>query len=408
MTRVGYIVKRYPRYSETFIVNEILAHEAAGLELSIFALRIPTDTHFQPAIAEVRAPVHYLRRGGVTAAALWEEVQRTAAFNRRVWRELDQAQGCEGDELYQALLLAQQVRLQGLTHMHAHFGTTAATVARLASRFTGIPYTFTAHAKDIFHEYVDRDALAQKIADASSVVTVSDFNVDYLSRQFPRSASHIGRVYNGIDLRLFPFAPPIDRPPVILAVGRLVEKKGFSDLIDACALLREQQVEFECRIVGAGELVTPLKNQIHCLGVADRVTLTGPLPQGQVRQAMQSASLLVAPCITASTSDQDGLPTVILEAMALGTPVVATNVTGIPEAVIHEHTGLVVPQRQPACIAQATRRLLDDGRERLRFAIAARQRAEDLFDVHQNAAALRRVFANCAVSHAMPVLQGVG
>ena len=139
----------------------------------------------------------------------------------------------------QALQLAELVSDRGITHLHAHFGSVATTVARLAARITDVTYSFTAHAKDIFHADVDADDLRRKLSDAAAVVTVSDFNVDYLRRHYGSAADRVTRVYNGIDLDRFAFTPPIDRSPVIAGVGRLVEKKGFGDLVTACALLVE-------------------------------------------------------------------------------------------------------------------------------------------------------------------------
>lgn len=162
---VGYVLKRYPRYSETFVVNEILAHEAAGLNIKIFALRPPSDTHFQNIISQVRAPVTYIKKpiqGRVSeslnslaptaASYFWAELQEASKVIPDFWPKLAIAQGEQASTVYQAAWLAREARLKGITHLHAHFGTVATSVARLASHFTGIPYTFTAHAKDIFHE----------------------------------------------------------------------------------------------------------------------------------------------------------------------------------------------------------------------------------------------------------------
>ncbi|MCA9260745.1 MAG: hypothetical protein KDA61_16140, partial [Planctomycetales bacterium] len=178
--RVGYVVKRYPRFSETFIVNEILAHEQAGADLAIFALRPGCDPRYQPAIAQVKAKVHYLRYEGVKAETLWQALLQCTADGGDTAQLLVDASAATATETLQAVELANAVRKQGIGHLHAHFGTSAATVARLAARLAGVPYTFTAHAKDIYHEEVDCDHLAAKIADAHSVVTVSDFNLRHL------------------------------------------------------------------------------------------------------------------------------------------------------------------------------------------------------------------------------------
>src|SRR5262245_52307266 len=183
-SRVAYVLKRYPRYSETFVVNEVLAHEIAGLEICIFALRPPTDPHFQEAISRVLAPVVYISGEHIRADALWSVLHGVGSDFPRTWPQLNACGDASGSEMYQAALLARELEARQIDHIHAHFATTAATVARLSSLFTGIPYTFTAHAKDIYHESVTRSELRQKIESAARVVTVSDFNLSFLSEEF--------------------------------------------------------------------------------------------------------------------------------------------------------------------------------------------------------------------------------
>jgi len=395
--RVAYVVKRYPRYSETFIVNEILAHEAAGLELEIFALYPPLDTHFQDAIAKVRAPVHYLIAQNLTADELWGALQEASEVLPELWEKLEYTKGKEAVNVFRAVRLAKAVRERGITHLHAHFANAAATVARLAAHFAGVTYSVTAHAKDIFHEEVNEASLAQKLRDAAAVVTVSDFNVRDLERRF--GPLNLRRVYNGLDLAKFPFTSPLERPKTIVAVGRLVEKKGFADLLNACALLAARGERFRCLVVGTGELAGALRRQVRALGLEGCVELVGPRPQGEVVSLIREASAFAAPCVVAEDGNRDGLPTVLLEAMALGTPCVSTDVTGIPEVLRHKETGLRVPQRDPVALADALARLLNDGALRARLARGARALIEREFDVTKNAARLRELFA------AAPTLQ---
>ena len=406
--KVGYVLKRYPRFSETFVVNEILAHEAAGLTIEIFALRPNTDTHFQHAIADVRAPINHLRYGGIKAETLWSELDAFAQEFPNKTNLLSAATGYPAVEVFQAILLARQIRARGIEHLHAHFGTTAASVARLASLLTNVPYTFTAHAKDIFHEQVNEEMLGRKIAAAAAVVTVSDFNVSDLSKRFPQSSDKIRRIYNGLPLERYPYSVPTNRPPKIVAVGRLVEKKGFSDLIDACEMLAEAAIDFECAIIGGGDLKDSLHSQIQQLKLAEHVTLAGPLPQQEVHKAVREASVCVAPCITATSGDRDGLPTVLLESMALGTPCLSTAVTGIPEIIRHEKTGLLVPEREPAELALAIQRLLDDLPLRVRLSAAARDLFERDFSIEVNTAQMRNVFSQCQPQFIQRPLAEVG
>lgn len=398
--RIAYVLKRYPRFSETFVVNEILAHEAAGFELDIFALRPPADSRFQPDIARVKAEVSYLRSGSIRAGQLWQQLTPFLECRNEAVFELGAALDTNGEEVCQALELAQAVQRRGITHLHAHFGTSATTVARMASLLTGVPYTFTAHAKDIFHEYVDANALEQKIADAARVVTVSQFNVDHVAAAYPEHADKMVRIYNGLPLERYPLRTDAPREPLVLAVGRLVEKKGFDDLITACGTLRDRGIGFRCEIVGGGDLHETLERQIDRLELGARVQLTGSLPLDQVAERMRRAAVLAAPCITASTGDRDGLPTVLLEAMATGTPCVATDVTGIPEVIRDGETGILLPERQPSLLADALATVLAAPSLGRKFALAARQLIEQSFDVQRNAQQLRQVFSEAVVQPA--------
>src|SRR6266404_5079965 len=354
--RVGYIVKRYPRYSETFIVREILAHEQAGWELEIFALCPPNDTHFQDLIARVRAPVHYLyfpAEGLVspnaatlplTATHFWQALQNSSKVYPDLWSGLADIGDADARDVFQALLVAREVGAKRIEHLHAPFAHETATVARLASHLSGVPFSFTARAKDIFHETVQADDLRRKLRDASGVVTVSAFHLEYLRQSYGEFAHKVEHIYNGLDVDEFQYHSPESRPPVILGVGRLVEKKGFGDLIDACGILVGRGVAFRCEIIGEGPLEPQLSAQIERLGLRNCIEMLGPLPQNEVMEAMQGASVLAMPCVIASDGDRDGLPNVIQEALAVGTPVISTDVAGIPEVVRDEETGLQVPK----------------------------------------------------------------
>jgi glycosyltransferase involved in cell wall biosynthesis len=391
-TRIGYVLKRYPRYSETFVVNEILAHEAAGLEIEIFALRPPCDSHFQSIIARVRAPVHYLPTAGLKAVGFWHALEKAGEVFPNIWPALGAARGHDVGEVHQAVRLARKAREKGIRHLHAHFATSATSVARLAAGFAGLPYTFTAHAKDIFHEEVRPEDLRRKLSDAAGVVTVSDYNLNHLRGRYGPAAARVQRIYNGLDLGVFPFTAPEVRAPEIVSVGRLVEKKGFAHLIDACAILAARGRPFACRIIGTGDLEAELRAQIARLGLDGRVQLTGPRPQEDVIEHVTNAAVFAAPCVIGSDNNRDGLPTVLLESMALGTPCVSTDVTGIPEVLHHDETGLMVAQRDPSALADAIERLLSDPGERVRLASRARRLIETEFDIHRNAARMRRLF----------------
>jgi glycosyltransferase involved in cell wall biosynthesis len=406
--RVGFVVKRYPRYSETFIVREILAHEEAGLAIDIFALRPPNDGHFQDLIARVRASVSYLylpaegliaedlAAATLTVSYFWRAVAEASAALPGLYAALAEGRDEEARHVYQAVLLARDVRQRGIHHLHAPFASDAASVTRLAARFAGISYSFTARAKDIFHESVQPDALRRKLRDAAGVVTVSDYHLDYLRRTYGPLASRVQRIYNGLDLEEFRYESPRDRPVRIVAIGRLVEKKGFADLIDACALLARRGRSFSCRIIGHGALKSELRAQIERLKLQEFIELVGPRPQSDIIKEVQGAAVLAAPCIVGNDGDRDGLPNVIQEALALGTPVVSTDVTGIPEVVRDGETGLRVPQRDPAALAAALERLLTDRDLRVELASRARRFMEAEFDIRRTTARRRALFQAAA------------
>jgi len=256
-----------------------------------------------------------------------------------------------------------------------------------------LPWTFTAHAKDIFHDEVSQDDLAQKCRDAAAVITVSDFNQSHLRQQFGHSARDIVRVYNGLDLDRLTYAIDGPRTVDVLAVGRLVDKKGFDVLVDACAQLHASGRAITCDIIGEGDREPTLREQIATRGLGGFVRLLGPRPQREVMAALRGAQVFAAPCLIGADGNRDGLPTTILEAMASGTPCIATPVTGIPEAVRPGHTGVLVPCGDTNALAGAIARMLDDPDERRRLARSARSLIESCFDARVTARQLRSVFA---------------
>lgn len=392
--RVGYVLKMYPRFSETFVVTEILAREELGADIEIFSLRAPVDPRFHDSLARVQAPVRYVprvRRAEDLWAALAEARAVLGPLPDSVMGELMRV---EAEDAAQALAVAVAARRSGLTHLHAHFASLATTVARLAALAAGLTYSFTAHAKDLFHEQVSRDDVVRKVADAHHVVTISTYNVAHL-RAIGADPGRVRLVYNGLDLDAFrprtevPGARRGERELHVVGVGRFVEKKGFAHLLVAVAQLRARGVPARLTLVGGGELDAPLRAAAASLGLDDAVTFTGPLPQPRVREVVASADVLAAPCVVAADGNADGLPTVVLEAMALGTPCVTTAVTGLGEAIVHERTGLVVAQHDAVALADALHRLHTDPALARTLAAAARRLVEQRFDARQQAAQLQ-------------------
>ena len=390
--KVGYVLKMYPRFSETFIVTELVQMQRLGVDLEVFSLRPPADGRFHASLAELRAPVTYLQHLGLRAGDVWQTLREATAELGDLGGHLDELLVSDLRDAVHAVQIARAVRQRGIAHLHAHFASVSAVVARLAARLAKISYSVTAHAKDIFHQDVDPEQLRRILADASSVVTVSDFNLDHLRTSFGPDADHVRRVYNGIDLDEFGYSEPANRPPVVAAVGRLVEKKGFGDLLDAAALLRDSGRSFRVDLVGTGQLEDDLVARIARLGLTEQVRMLGGLPQNEVVRIVGGAAVFAAPCVIGADGNRDGLPTVLLEAMALGTPCVATPVTGIPEVLIHGVTGLLVPDRDPVALADALARLLDDADLRTSVARAARDLVEAEFDTTRQARQVAECF----------------
>ena len=391
--RIGYVLKRYPRFSETFIVSEILAHEAVGLEIEIFALRSVQETHFQDMLGRVRAPVTRVPDSFRSAEMLWTLICEARDTLPGGWAALGSIEGADGRDVAQAIIIALACHARGITHLHAHFGTVSTSVARLAAWLAGITYSFTTHAKDIYHNYEEPVELAIKLRDAAAAVTISDFNVAYLRERFGVDAEKVVRIYNGLDLDRFTWLPP-RAGGEILAIGRLVEKKGFDILIAAMERLRARGRDATSRIIGAGEAEEALQAQIDAAGLGDQVRLDGPRPQADIMAALRDAAMLVCPSVVGEDGNRDGLPTVLLEAMALGTPCIATDVTGIPELARDGETGLCVAERDADALAAAIACLLDDQELGRRFSEAGRALIEREFDIASNAASLRCVFAD--------------
>ncbi|GAB14262.1 putative glycosyltransferase [Arthrobacter globiformis NBRC 12137] len=390
----AYVLKMYPRFSETFIVSEILAREAAGERIEIFALRPTTDARFHPELARVKAPVTYVGRPQSTSG-VWESLRAAASagLTDGVSQALGELAAADPDDAVQAINLAAELQRRNVRHLHAHFASAATAVARLASLITGIPYSFTAHAADIFRDTVNREDLRTKLADAHHVVTISDYNLQYLRHHFPQQAERLRLVRNGLELARFPYRDPrpVGTTVRVAAVGRLVEKKGFQHLLPALASLIGSGVRADVRIAGTGMMANELQSALEQLGLSRHVRMLGPQTQDQIHELLDWADVFVAPCIVGSDGNADGIPTVLLEAMATGTPCVSTAVTGIPEVIRDGSTGLLVEPGDPALLVQAILRITSPATDRTLLARNARTLIEREYDAGRQAAALRRL-----------------
>lgn len=391
---VGYVLRKFPVLSETFILNEMLELEAQGVRLEIFTLRPTNDPRFHEDLSRLQARITYVpgpdeltrlvRHHGRLSRQKRQDYLRTLGFAASrfrpslLWRFL------------QAGFIASEARRLRVTHLHAQFANHPTTVAMLAARMAGIPFSFTAHAMDIFKAQVDRRVLARKVEAARFVATVSAFNQRYLEEIAGPAGAKVRLVSNGIDLTRFaPNGTPPASPFRLLCVARLVEKKGHGVLLDACRLLTERGLEFQCDLVGKGGLRPQLEAQIRRDGLQDRVRLLGPATQGEVRAHYHRAHLYVLPCLVAADGNRDGLPVSLVEALACGLPVVSTPVTGIPEVVRDGENGLMVPSNDPVALADAIAGLIQDRSRYEALRRGARPSVESRFDHHQTAAMLR-------------------
>ncbi len=402
--RVGYVLKKFPRYSETFILREVLALERLGVDVHVLSLHLPRDGRFHGSLSELRRSVHYLedRSAPKALGAVLPLLPEDPGGRRRVtdlfWETLDRGDPRLLGYLARGIEIAALVRERGITHLHAHFATSACEVARVAAAIAGVTYSFTAHAKDIYADDVDRRGLDLKLRDAAFAVTVCDANVDYLRAMHASANGTVRRLFNGIRLDRETDARPAGEhrdgsaPAVdVLAVGRFVEKKGFSMLLDSLAEVRRRGVPFSCRILGDGELFEDVRAHRDRLGLGDVVDLPGSASSEQIRAQMATAGFLVCPSIVAGNGDQDALPTVLLEAMAAGLATIGTRVGGIGEILNGGRAGRLIDP-DPAALTDAICELLTRPERRAHFASEGRAHAAENFDVDRNVARLAEWF----------------
>jgi len=415
---IAYIIKSWPRLSETFILSEVAALERQGALLRIFSVKEPDAGPVHAGIAEVRAKVTYLDLPRHWASALPANARSFWRWPGRYCRTLAEAAATVIRHRRLAALrhflkagyLADMLFREPVAHLHAHFATSPSLVAMFTHQLTGVPYSLTAHAKDI---YVNRpDLIRAEIERAQAVVTCTDYNRRYLLSQFSSACDGKLRcIYHGLDLSQFKlraqfkFQAPGARdtgPPLVLAVARLVEKKGLSDLIVAAGLLRRRGRRFRVDIIGNGPLHQALEVRVSEFALSDCVRLLGAQPHEVVHQAYRQASVFALPCIITANGDRDGIPNVLLEAMASGVPVVATQVSGIPELIDAERDGLLVEPNSPEKLADAIDRLLTQPELGERLASAARSKIEARFSVEDGARQLLELFRRAASPAADP------
>jgi colanic acid/amylovoran biosynthesis glycosyltransferase len=386
---IAYVVSRFPKLTETFVVRELIEMERLGARIELFALQRGREAVVQEDLEQLacRASYGFLfsremlrahwfflsRRPGVYLRAFTEAVSGT-------WRSLNYLAGAV---LFfpRAVCFAYRVERSGVAHIHAQFANHPALAALVMSRLTGIPFSFSARGSDI---HVNRTMLREKVAAARFVIAVSHANRNViLAACDPHAADKVHVVYGGIDTdRFAPSRTRPEPPPLrILCVGRFEEVKGHATLIAACAELARRGVPFECHLAGEGRLRGQIEMQIAGSGLDDSVILHGAVPQAQVARLLGTATVFVLATLPAANGKKEGIPNVLKEAMACALPVVASDISGIPELVEHGRTGLLVPPGQPAAVADALELLASNRRLRERIGRAACAVISARFDV---------------------------
>jgi glycosyltransferase involved in cell wall biosynthesis len=398
--RIAYLFSRYPVVSQTFCDSEMLALEKEGFPIEIGSLNRPPNSFRHERLDRLKAEIHYPPPADVLAGfcdttefreKLGPTIQRHDEHYGTGYKALTRARN--------AYFMAQKFRQLGVQHVHVHFANRA-THSALFLKKLGLPFSFTAHAQDFMFDLGSQALLAEMVREATFVVAVSDYSRDLLAEMCAEGEDKIIRIYNGIELDDFRRTPVKQCSPLrLVSVGRLIEFKGFHHLLGACALLKAQEIPVETHIIGEGPMRADLEAKIDREGLHDQVKLLGVRSQEEIKHELAQADLFVLPSIVDPVGASDILPTVITEAMACHLPVISTNVTGIPEMVESEKTGLLVEPCDEAALAHAISRLGADPETRQRMGEAGRQRAERLFSFKATASVLGSHF----VQHAAPI-----
>ena len=377
------LVNGFPRLSETFVLHELLELERQGVRLHVIALRHPEETVVQEATARLRAEVEYLPDLSEAAPRLALRVAHAALLLRRPSSYLqDLAEVVASPDfsrtnLRRSVLLAHRLVRLGAPALYVHFAHKPATLGRFAALLAGVPYALSAHAKDIWltppHE------LARKVCDAEVVLTCTAEGYRNLL-ELSAGRTPVSLAYHGVEVAARTRGDANRHgPPVVLSVGRLVEKKGYDVLLRAAALVHRRGVDFRLRIVGEGVEWARLQRLVHEVGLTDRVVFLGPLSEAEVQVEYERADAFALACRELENGDRDGIPNVLLEAMAHALPVVATTCAGVLEAV-GEESALLAPQGDPVAVAAQLERVLLDSALRERLGAAAQAQVRQRFD----------------------------
>src|SRR5438034_6166900 len=404
--RLGYLYSRYPVISQTFCDTEMLALERLGIALEIGSIYPPLNICRHEHISRLRAPIHYAPLHLILR--IWEKDAKTTGEWPRELVELHERKSGSSVKAEQrarnALYFADLFTRNGVDHFHVHFTNRAAHTALFLKEICGIPFSVTAHGQDFMTDLGNDELLREICAAAEFVAAETDYSRHLLCQRCPDCATKICRVYNGIDLELFPNPLPStpNTMPRILSVGRLVAFKGFEHLIDACAELARRGLDFTCEIIGDGPLRDDLQTKIDMLTLSPRVNLLGSLSQGAVLEKLQATDIFALASVMDRQGASDIFPTVIIEAMAAARPVVSTRLAGIPESIVHGETGLLVPPGDTMALAQALEQLIQNPELQARYGRAGRARVEQHFRIEHTVAPLLQLLQKTSVAPAKP------
>ena len=385
MALFAYLFERFPSFGQTFCYREVAELYRQGITPPIFSIRNPKDEPPQDWDTRIVRRVHYLPE----VRKMLEEVQRASKKRRlspAIIAALDEwGRRTDFLRLYQAVYVGLRLQDLGIDHIHAHFAGMAARTAFWIAKFFPITFSFTTHANDIFAPRNFEIGLEKLIQTARLIITETDYSEEFLRERFPERADRIHRIYNGLNLAEFGHADFSSDPPLIVAIGRLIAKKGFANLIRACGLLVEHRISFRCEIFGEGPLENQLGAQIEDLGLQERVQLLGAKPQHDLREHLARANVFVMPSVAEAEGGMDNLPTVIMEAMAAGLPVVSTRIGGIPEMIVENETGFLVQPEDAMALVGAIEKVTNDRSLGQRLGQAGHERAQKLFSIEKNA-----------------------
>ena len=403
--KVAYIMSRFPRLSETFVLYEILAVEDEGVDVELFplireradvvhpeALELSARARFQPflSLPVLRSQLHFLRHSPRRYLGTLRDLLSGT------WGSLNFFFGALG--IFPKVAHgARLMQAEGVDHVHCHFANHPAAAGFVIGRLTGIPYSFTAHGSDL---HVDRHMLCEKIREAAFVVPISRYNRDLMIEECGEVIREkLVVIHSGVDTEFFrPTVERVDEGQLeILCIGTLHEVKGQRYLVEACRLLREEGIDVVCKLIGEGPDRKALTGQISAAGLENRVMLLGRRYRDAVCELVRAAHVLAAPSVPTKRGKREGIPIVLMEAMASGVPVVASRISGIPELVEHGVSGLLVPPRDAQSLASALARLQGDPSLRKRLALSGRAKVEAEFDLRKSATELVGQFARARV-----------